>query len=437
MVFQALGAYGRNDVALAIAQRTDYPSFGYMVRQGPGTIWEKWPNSTAADGTSSKDHIGLGGSIGQWFHEQLGGIQPGATGGGYRTLTLAPGVVGDLTRVSDRQETARGTVVSEWQRDGSTLTYHAVVPVGATATIRLPLLGGAGSVVRESGHTLYAAGGTGSQDPGLTVGRATSDTLTLTAGSGDYTFTVLPPARPFTQVSVTAAQADATPVVSGGSGTVTAVVEQRSTGGGASTVSADVPDGWTATADPARIPLTPATTETRTTLRITVPQGTAGGVYPVVLRAAAPDGTTATTRVDVQVFGHWAQGTTASASSEHAPNVVNGATRTYAARNAVDGDFGTFWNDDTQGQYPDTLTVTAPAAVTLHGVGFASFGDGVPTAFTVQTWDGTTWATQATVSGNSAVDRWIPFGTPVTTDRVRLTVTATQDGFTRVAELTP
>ena len=33
--------------------------------------------------------------------------------------------------------------------------------------------------------------------------------------------------------------------------------------------------------------------------------------------------------------------------------------------------------------------------------------------------------------------RWIPFPAEVTTDRVRVVVTATQDGFTRIAELTP
>ncbi|MEK8145213.1 alpha-L-rhamnosidase C-terminal domain-containing protein [Streptomyces sp. M10(2022)] len=64
-------------------------------------------------------------------------------------LTLAPSVVGDLTSASGRQRTARGTVESSWQRDGNTLTYHAVVPVGSTATIELPLLGGKRSVVRE------------------------------------------------------------------------------------------------------------------------------------------------------------------------------------------------------------------------------------------------------------------------------------------------
>jgi hypothetical protein len=140
------------------------------------------------------------------------------------------------------------------------------------------------------------------------------------------------------------------------------------------------------------------------------------------------------------VFGSWPKGTTADASSAHAPNVFNGQTRTYDAANAVDGDLATFWNDDTAGQFPDTLTLTAPSPVTLHGVGFASIVDGVPTDFTVQTWDGAAWTTRAQVTGNTALDRWIPFDAPVTTSQVRLVVTAsqTQNGnFTRVAELTP
>ncbi|WP_042405030.1 family 78 glycoside hydrolase catalytic domain [Streptacidiphilus carbonis] len=436
LVFQALGAYGRNDVALAVAERTDYPSFGYMLGNGPGTIWEKWIDSSAPDGTSSKDHIGLGGSIGQWFYQQLAGIQPGSTGSGYSSLTLAPSVVGALTSASAQQQTVRGTVVSSWQRNGSTLTYHAVVPVGSTATIRLPLLGGAQSTVREGGRTLYAAGHREQADPGLAVGTADDQMLTLTAGSGDYTFTVTPPRTAFTSVSVTAAQP--APITAGGSGDITAVVEARSTGNGSATVGASVPAGWTATATPAAVPLTPAATETRSTVRITVPDGTPSGVYPVTLKVRAPDGSVATAAAQVQVFGHWPAGTTASASSEHAPNVVNGVTRTYLASNAIDGNLSTFWNDDTQGQFPDTLTVTAPSAVPLAGVGFASNPDGVPTDFTVQTWDGSQWVTQVPVSGNTAVYRWIPFPAQVTTTQVRVVVTADQDGsFTRIGELAP
>jgi alpha-L-rhamnosidase len=64
-----------------------------------------------------------------------------------------------------------------------------------------------------------------------------------------------------------------------------------------------------------------------------------------------------------------------------------------------------FWNDDTQTVFPDTLTITSPSAVALTGVGFASISDGMPTAFTGQTWDGTQWVTQADVSGNTALYR--------------------------------
>lgn len=431
-VFQALGKYNRNDIALAIAQRTDYPSFGYMVNEGPGTIWEKWQNSSAPDGTSSKDHIGLGGSVGQWFYQQLGGIQPGTAA--YRTFTLAPSVVGGLTDVTARQRTVRGTIVSSWHRDGAKLTYRASVPVGATATIKLPLLGGRGSTVREGGRTIVSNGHAGQPVPGLKVGQASDQVLTLTAGSGDYTFTVLPPRTPYTQLAVTAT-GDPAPVTPGNQADISALVAGRSTAGGSIRLSAQVPAGWTATES--EIPLTPTNSATLATLKITVPESAASGTYPVQMTARAPDGTVVTSSINVIVFGKWPAETSVSASSAHAPNTVNGEIRTYDAANAIDGRLGTFWNDDTDGQFPDTLTVTTSSAVALSGVGFASFVDGVTTDFTVQTWDGQQWVTQAGVTGNFATYRWIPFPSPVTTNQVRVVVTGARNSFSRIAELTP
>jgi hypothetical protein len=48
--------------------------------------------------------------------------------------------------------------------------------------------------------------------------------------------------------------------------------------------------------------------------------------------------------------------------------------------------------------------------------------------------------TQATVTGNSALQRWIRFPSPVATTQVRVVVTASQPqngNFTRIAELAP
>jgi hypothetical protein len=140
-------------------------------------------------------------------------------------------------------------------------------------------------------------------------------------------------------------------------------------------------------------------------------------------------------------FGAWPSGTTATASSSHSPNTVNGQVRTYGPGNAIDGDLTTFWNDANPATYPAVLTVTSPSAITLPGVALASSADGVPVDFTVSTWNGSAWVQQVKVSGNARVDRWIPFAAPVSTTQVQITVTQDQPAyageFTRVAELAP
>ncbi|HVV24606.1 MAG TPA: discoidin domain-containing protein, partial [Pseudonocardiaceae bacterium] len=138
----------------------------------------------------------------------------------------------------------------------------------------------------------------------------------------------------------------------------------------------------------------------------------------------------------------WPTGTTAAASSYHAPNNGDdGQPRTYDPANAIDGDTGTFWNDDTIAAYPDVLTITAPQAVTLPGITLLSNSDGVPQDYTVDTWDGSAWQPAATVTGNTDVRHEVAFAAPVTTTQVRITVTKDQSTpqgeFTRVDEVYP
>ncbi|AHH99775.1 alpha-L-rhamnosidase C-terminal domain-containing protein [Kutzneria albida] len=132
----------------------------------------------------------------------------------------------------------------------------------------------------------------------------------------------------------------------------------------------------------------------------------------------------------------WPRGTTAAASSTHAPN-----PRDYSPANAVDGDSDSFWNDDTENAYPDALTITAPSQVSLPGITLVSNSDGAPRDFTVETWDGTAWRQTAAVTGNEQVRRRVPFARAVSTTQVRITVTRDNDGgrgiFTRVNEVLP
>ena len=164
-----------------------------------------------------------------------------------------------------------------------------------------------------------------------------------------------------------------------------------------------------------------------TTGDVTNPDGLLGSGVTTLRRPAPP------------VRTPWPAGTSASASSSHAPNNGNdGHLRTYDAANAIDGDVDTFWNDDTIAAYPDVLTVSTPSAVTEPGITLQFNADGVPQDFTVQGADG---ATLATVTGNTALQLAVRFARPVTTTQFRITVTrdqATGKGeFTRVNEVWP
>ena len=138
----------------------------------------------------------------------------------------------------------------------------------------------------------------------------------------------------------------------------------------------------------------------------------------------------------------WPTGTTATASSHHEGNNGNdNKPRTYVPGNAVDGDIDTFWNDAAAATYPAWLQITSPAPVSLPGITVRSNSDGAPQDFTVETWDGSAWKVQATVTGNSEVQRAVAFPAPVTTTQVRINVTkdqATPKGeYTRINEVYP
>ncbi|MGY0021772.1 alpha-L-rhamnosidase-related protein [Streptomyces sp. YJ-C3] len=138
----------------------------------------------------------------------------------------------------------------------------------------------------------------------------------------------------------------------------------------------------------------------------------------------------------------WPEGTTAEASSTHpGNNGSDGQPRTYDASHAVDGDPDTFWNDDTQGAFPDVLTVTLPAERELSGITVISNSDGFPTDFTVDVWHDGAWQRAATRSDNDVVHCAVPFATALPASKVRITVTAVQDtqsgAFTRINEVWP
>jgi hypothetical protein len=431
MEVQAHFAAGDADTALALIRR----EWGYMLNSPLGT------GSTFWEGYLANGQFGYGGRYMSAAHGwatgptsaltfYLLGIRPTTVSGGYE-IAPEPGTV---AATEGSLQTPLGDIRLGWQHDLSTRTFTETLdaPTAAVTDVRVPTFGEPNTVVTVNGTIAWAAGNSRAYgahldgDAVVLTGLPEHAAIRSVAG-GHIT--------PALQVSVTSTST--APVLPGTATTIPVTVSATGDAVLTGTVTAAVPQGWTATTAPFTIDTRGGPASTVVQLTVRAPDTGPGGEVAVPITATAGQAT-ATTTADLLHFGAWPAGTTATASTYHAPNVYNGQVRTYDPGNAIDDNLATFWNDDTPGAFPDVLTVTAPAAVHLAGVGFASIIDGVPTDFTVQTWDGSAWTTQSTVTGNADLYRWIPFAAPVDTTQVRVVVTASQPqngNFTRIAEL--
>ncbi|MDA0183817.1 family 78 glycoside hydrolase catalytic domain [Solirubrobacter phytolaccae] len=160
-----LTEHGHADLALTLATQTNYPSWGYMIENGATSMWEHW-----ALEARSRGHYFLG-TVDDWFFHHVGGITASQTTG-YRDVTIAPAVTGDLEWARVSTQTPYGPVKSDWRTRGRALELRVDVPVGSTATVKVPAA------------NVYAV--TESGDPVSAIKR--EGTVDVTVGSGRYTF---------------------------------------------------------------------------------------------------------------------------------------------------------------------------------------------------------------------------------------------------------
>jgi alpha-L-rhamnosidase len=154
MLLPTLSQYGQHELAYTIATQTTYPSWGYMLEKGATTMWELWNSDTEKpEGMNSRNHFAYG-SVGQWYYNQLAGIQQDKTSVGYRKLRIAPLPVGNLTWAEGNYNSPYGNIHSRWERTGNKIKLNVEIPAGCTATVELPTLGNAKASIKESGKAI-------------------------------------------------------------------------------------------------------------------------------------------------------------------------------------------------------------------------------------------------------------------------------------------
>ena len=179
----ALAKVGRNDIAYRLIHNDTFPSWGFSIRHGASSIWERWDGWTPErgfqdPGMNSFAHYSFG-AVYQWMVENIGGIR--ALAPGYRRILIAPQPGGNLTSAQTSYRSVRGLIETRWTLKEGRLALDVTVPPNTTAEVRIPAAE-AGSV-REGRHPAAEA-------EGVKLLGSSGGVVALEVGSGTYHFAV-------------------------------------------------------------------------------------------------------------------------------------------------------------------------------------------------------------------------------------------------------
>lgn len=178
-LLNALTRVGRDDVAFQLLHNNTHPSWGFFLKSGGTTIWERWNGSLpeANAGMNSFNHPAFG-AVYQWMAENIGGIRN--AGAAYGKIEIRPKIDPKLTHAETSYESIRGRIATHWRKMGASLSLGVTIPPNTTATVFVPAAEDA--VVNEGRQPAGEATGVKflRNEPGVAI---------YEIGSGTYKFT--------------------------------------------------------------------------------------------------------------------------------------------------------------------------------------------------------------------------------------------------------
>ena len=134
VMLEGLAKVGLNDLAYTMMNKTDFPSFGEMIKKGATTIWENFT------GDISENHPFFGCGF-TWFYRTLAGMNTDPAAPGYKHIIVRPVLTDSLESVSYSQITPYGKAASVVSHTPGRVNISVEVPVGSTATVYVPAPG--------------------------------------------------------------------------------------------------------------------------------------------------------------------------------------------------------------------------------------------------------------------------------------------------------
>jgi alpha-L-rhamnosidase len=124
-----------SDLAFKLLLSETYPSWGYMVKKGATTWWERWNGDTGDPSMNSYNHYAFG-SVMAWVYRRAAGIDTDPSGPGFHHMVIHPHFDPALPRLHVEYDSAYGTVISDWKEAEHRFTV--TIPANTTASVVLP-----------------------------------------------------------------------------------------------------------------------------------------------------------------------------------------------------------------------------------------------------------------------------------------------------------
>ncbi len=175
---------GELDLAYKLQLNEDFPSWGYPIRNGATTMWERWDGYRHDKGLhehsmNSFNHYAYG-AVGDWMYRNIGGIDLDPRQVGYRNIVVRPRLGGGLAWAKASLESPNGRISVDWRTEKKAFLLSVTVPPNSTATVFVPTKKASG--VTESGKPA-------ARSPGVkSLGRRDGYVL-FQVESGEYRFT--------------------------------------------------------------------------------------------------------------------------------------------------------------------------------------------------------------------------------------------------------
>jgi alpha-L-rhamnosidase len=176
VLMPTLSANGQTPVAYQLLLNDTFPSWGFSIKHGATSIWERWDGWTPEKGfqdpgMNSFAHYSFG-AVARWMFQTAGGIDMAEPG--FQRLVIRPQPAPGLTWVKASYHSPHGRIATEWKTENGKLTLAVTIPANTTATVYLPKSDPANQTVSE----------------GITFLRNEGSESLFAIGAGQYRFSV-------------------------------------------------------------------------------------------------------------------------------------------------------------------------------------------------------------------------------------------------------